>query len=212
MIRAVVFDFGIVLAPGERVFSDAATLLGVPVADYESAYWADRRAYDEGGSDADYWTQLLARLGKPEHPELVHALAALDGSSWAQLPDESRQLLRDVRATGREVAILSNAPFNLDVAIANSDFADEADYWFVSASMGVAKPDPAAYARVIEVLAVPPEEVAFIDDRSCNVEAAEAAGWVAHLWASPQDTRSWLTDIGALNPLVFAQDEPIRTQ
>lgn len=206
MIRAVVFDFGIVLAPGEGVFEDAAALLGVPVADYEAVYWTDRRAYDEGGADADYWTPLLQRLGRPAAPEMIHALAALDAASWAQLPDESRQLLRDVRATGRDVAILSNAPFSLDLAFADSDFADEADYWFVSASMGVAKPDPAAYARVIEVLNVAPEELAFIDDRPSNVEAAAAAGWVAHLWASPQDTRDWLTAIGALSPLVFAQD------
>lgn len=205
MIRAVVFDFGIVLSPGEGVLEDAAAMLGVPLADYEAAYWIDRQTYDAGCSDAEYWTPLLERLGKPVTPEVIQGLAALDGAAWAQLPEESRALLRDVRATGREVAVLSNAPFNVDLAIADSDFAHEADYWFISASMGMTKPNAGVYARVTEVLEVEPADIAFLDDRTPNVEGAERAGWTAHLWTAPADARAWLTEVGALSPLVFAE-------
>lgn len=206
MIRAVVFDFGEVLSPGEGVLDDAAAMLGVPVAEFAPAYWADRLAYDAGCSDAEYWTPVLQRLGKPVTPEMIHGLAALDGASWAQLPEASRTLLRDVRATGREVGVLSNAPFNVDLAIADSDFTDEADYWFISASMGLTKPSRAAFARVQEVMDVEPAQIAFLDDRQPNVDGALAAGWTAHLWTSQADARAWLTDIGALSPLVFAED------
>lgn len=181
-------------------------MLGVPVATFAPAYWADRQAYDAGCSDTEYWTPILERLGKPVTPEMIQGLAALDGASWAQLPEESRTLLRDVRATGREVGILSNAPFSLDLAIADSDFADEADYWFISASMGVTKPSRAAYARVEEVMAVPPQQIAFLDDRQPNVDGAAACGWTAHLWTSQADARAWLTELGALSPLVFAEE------
>lgn len=203
MISAVVFDFGIVLSPGEGVLEGGADFLDVDLDDYRAAYWADREPYDAGGTDADYWGPLLERLGKQVAPETIQHLAALDAAAWAVLPDDARELLRDVRATGREVAVLSNAPFALDVAIAGSDFAEEADYWFVSASMGMTKPNPGVYARVQEVLDVPPAEIAFIDDRERNIEGAERAGWTAHLWVSPADTRAWLESIGALTPLVF---------
>ena len=73
--------------------------------------------------------------------------------------------------------MLSNAPFPLDQGLVDADFADDVDYWFVSSSMGVTKPDPAAYERVTEVLELPEADIAFVDDRPANVAGAEAAGW-----------------------------------
>ena len=199
MISAVVFDFGIVLSPGEGVLEGGADFLGVDLDDYRAAYWADREPYDAGGTDADYWGPLLERLGKQVAPETIQHLAALDAAAWAVLPDDARELLRDVRATGREVAVLSNAPFALDVAIAGSDFAEEADYWFVSASMGMTKPNPTVYARVQEVVDVPADQIAFIDDRQPNVDGAERAGWHTHLFVDDADTRAWLAQLGVLS-------------
>lgn len=198
MIRAVVFDLGQVLASGEGIFSEPARLLGVDPAAFEELYWTDRRAYDEGGTDADYWGPILTGLGKPPAIETVTALAALDAELWLRLRPTARQLLADVRAAGRLVAVLSNAPAVLDRGLVDADFADEADYWFVSASMGIAKPHPAVYARVTEVLAVPADEIAFIDDREPNVEGGRRAGWHAHLFVSDADTRAWLESLGVL--------------
>lgn len=200
MIRAVVFDLGHTLASGEGVISEPANLLGVDEERFAALYAAGREAYDLGETDAAYWTPILESLGHPATPENVARLAELDASLWLRLRPEARQLLADVREAGRRVAILSNAPFSLDLRLVDADFADEADAWFVSASMGVAKPQLAAYHRVTEVLACAPEEIAFVDDLPANVVAARRAGWQASVWTSDADTRAWLVDLGVLLP------------
>lgn len=198
MIRAVVFDLGRTLASGEGVITEPARILGVDPERFEELYWAGRRDYDEGASDAEYWTPILTGLGKPATPETIQHLASLDASLWLSLRPEARRLLADVRAAGRLVAVLSNAPFSLDCALLSFRDAGAADYWFISASMGVVKPNGAAYDRVVDVLEIEPAEIAFIDDVPANVAAAERAGWRAHPWTSDADSRAWLASLGAV--------------
>ena len=200
MIRAVVFDLGGVLASGEGMIDEPARLLGVDPAAFEELYWAGRAAYDAGASDREYWTPILEGVGKPAAVETIQQLARADAELWLEVRPEARALVRDVRRAGRTVAVLSNAPFNVDNALLDRDFAEEADSWFVSASMGVMKPDLATYLRVGEVLDLEAYEIAFIDDRPENVAGAERAGWAAHLWSSDADSRAWLKSIGALDP------------
>ena len=199
MIRAVVFDFGQVLATGAEIFSGPAKLLGVDEDAFAALYWEGRRDYDEGGPDADYWRPILTGLGRPAALETIQQLAALDAELWLDVRPEALQIVRDVRAAGRLAAVLSNAPSALDTALFNSEFAEEADYWFVSAAMGVTKPDRAAFDRVTEVLELPPGEIAFVDDRQHNVDGAAAHGWVTHLWRSDAETRAWLESLGVLS-------------
>lgn len=198
MIRAVVFDFGQVMASGDGIYSEPARLLGVSPDQVEALYWQDRRAYDEGGSDAAYWGPILRALGRPASPDLVAHLARLDAELWTVVRPEALDILRDVRRAGRGVAVVSNAPFPLDLALSEQPYVDEADAWFVSASMGVTKPDKAVYYRVTEVLGLEPSEIAFLDDRPANVEGADAFGWLAHLWVSDEDSRAWLQEIEVL--------------
>jgi len=200
MIRAVVFDLGQVLASGEGVISEPARLLGVDPEPFEELYWAGRRAYDEGATDAEYWGPILRALGRPAAYETIQQLAALDARLWTVLRPEAPQILRDVREAGRLVAVLSNAPFALDLALVDVPYVNDADYWFVSASMGMTKPNAGAYHRVTEVLELPPAQIAFVDDREPNVRAAVEHGWQARLWASDADTRLWLTELGVLEP------------
>ena len=199
MIRCVVFDLGQVLSSPAGLHTEPAALLGVEPSAYEARYWDGRVAYDRGGTDDAYWGPLLRDLGRPDTPESVRALAQLDARLWVEgMRPTALQLLRDVRAAGRLVAILSNAPFALDLALADAPYADAADYWFVSASMGVTKPDPAAYNRVEEVTELTASELAFIDDRPANVFGARQVGWQAHLYVDDSDTRAWLREIGVL--------------
>ena len=198
MIRAVVFDLGGVLASGEGVTSEPAKLLGVPEEEFAELYWAGRADYDSGASDREYWAPILTALGKPAAVETIQQLAKLDADLWLRLRPAARSLLADLRAAGLTLAVLTNAPFNLDVGLLDADFADEVDGWFVSASMGVGKPERAAYLRVAEVLELEPYEIAFIDDKQANVEGAERAGLVGHLWVSDAETRDWLISLGVL--------------
>lgn len=53
--------------------------------------------------------------------------------------------------------------------------------------LGVAKPDPAVFRRVLERLATTPDRVVLVDDDARNVEAARACGWRAISYRSPTD-------------------------
>ncbi len=193
------FDLGQVMSSPPGLYTEPARLLGVDPAAYEARYWQGRVEYDRGGTDPSYWTPLLTDLGRPAPPETVRMLAQLDAQMWVEgVRPTALDLLRQVRAAGRLVAVLSNAPFALDIALADAPYADAADYWFVSASMGITKPDPAVYYRVEEVTELEPSELAFIDDRPANVHAARQAGWNAHLFVDDADTRAWLREIGVL--------------
>jgi putative hydrolase of the HAD superfamily len=199
VIRCVVFDLGQVLSSPAGLYTEPAALLGVEASAFEALYWRNRVAYDAGGSDTAYWTPLLTALGKPAPPETVRALAQLDARLWVEgMRPEALQIVRDVRKAGRLVAMLSNAPFALDLALVDAPYAGDADYWFVSASMGVTKPDPAVYYRVEEVTELAASELAFIDDRPNNVYGARQAGWEAHLFVDDADTRAWLRGLEVL--------------
>ncbi len=199
MIRCVVFDLGQVLSSPPGLFTEPAGMLGVEPAAFEALYWDNRVAYDTGGSDAAYWTPLLSALGKPTTPELVRMLAQTDARLWVEgMRPEAWQLMREVRTSGRLVAVLSNAPFALDMALVDAPYGGDADYWFVSASMGFVKPDPAVYERVEEVVELRPDELAFVDDRPANVYGARQAGWEAHLFVDDSDTRTWLQGLSVL--------------
>ena len=95
-------------------------------------------------------------------------------------------------------SVLTNSPTALDLSLLRSPAAYEADYWFVSSSMGAMKPERTVFYRVTEVLGLDVGQIAFIDDRQPNVTAAEAYGWKAHLFTDDADTRTWLESLGVL--------------
>jgi putative hydrolase of the HAD superfamily len=53
-------------------------------------------------------------------------------------------------------------------------------HYFASHLMGLAKPDAAAFEYVLAALAVSPERILFMDDNAMNIDAASAAGMLAH--------------------------------
>jgi putative hydrolase of the HAD superfamily len=61
-------------------------------------------------------------------------------------------------------------------------YDDLVDGFFFSCDLGAAKPAPAYFGAVVDALALPPEEILFIDDVDANVAAARAAGLCAEVW------------------------------
>jgi len=75
------------------------------------------------------------------------------------------------------------------------------DAQFYSCEVGLAKPDPAYFTHVLEVLGVRPEDALFIDDTAVNVESAARLGLRAELFAQDGGRRE-LDRILALHGLV----------
>lgn len=198
MIRAVVFDLGEVLASPPSLLPKLAERLGTTVEQLAAHYWTGRRAYDAGEPADRYWGPLVAAVGGTANDKFFDELALLDASIWSELRPTAWQLLRDCREAGVTVAVLSNSPHAMQTIADRAPWRRDIDHLFISATLGVMKPDPAIHVLVADALGLPGTALAFIDDKQENVDGALAAGWHAHLWKDDADTRAWLQGQGVL--------------
>jgi len=67
---------------------------------------------------------------------------------------------------------------------------------FLSSSIGLRKPDAAAYDHVVRAIGVPAERIVFFDDVAANIEGARARGLVAVHVTSPDDVANALAVLG----------------
>ncbi|MEO7589506.1 MAG: HAD family phosphatase [Arachnia sp.] len=197
MITAVVFDLGGVLASPPSLLPTLAARMGATAQRVAEHYWTGRAAYDAGGSAEGYWGTLVAASGGSAGSD-PDELALLDASVWSELRPSAWQVLRDCRAAGVIVAILSNSPHAMQSVADRSEWRSDVDHLFVSATLGMMKPDPPIYRAVEVALDLSGERIAFIDDKQANVDGALALGWQAHLWTDDADTRAWLVGLGVL--------------
>ena len=77
--------------------------------------------------------------------------------------------------------------------------ADFFDHIFLSYEMGLEKPSPAIFQRVVQTLGCRPEEVLFFDDSEVNCAAARAEGLQS--WIAPAGS-GWLKDFDADGRLI----------
>jgi epoxide hydrolase-like predicted phosphatase len=76
-----------------------------------------------------------------------------------------------------KTALLSNAWDDLRLVIEQRwRIADAFDEIFISAEVGLAKPDPRLYQLVLDRMNIEPGEAVFVDDFLENIEAAQAVG------------------------------------
>ena len=181
--RTVVFDLGEVLVPSGGVIPRLAGELGITVEEFVPAYWSGRAAFDLGGSAEEYWTGVLAALGRAPEPELLEWLSEVDSVKWSTLPQVSADLLAHLQGRRERLGVLSNAPGPLAAAVRAAPWSAGIEHLVFSAEVALAKPDPEIYARADSVYGTEPGDVVFFDDKPENVDAARAHGWDAHIWA-----------------------------
>ena len=199
MIKAVVFDLGEVLASPPSLLPKLAEYMGTTADRLAAHYWTDRPAYDAGVSAGQYWAPIVAATGGAGSDEFFVDLALLDATFWSELRPAAWELLRDCRTAGVTVAILSNSPHAMQRVADEAPWRPDIDHLFISATMGLVKPDPAIHTVVADELGLPGSQIAFVDDKQVNVDGARTAGWQAHLWKNDADTRAWLVRLGVLH-------------
>ncbi|MFC6358787.1 HAD family phosphatase [Luteococcus peritonei] len=195
-MRALVFDLGGPLVTETHQLPPVVAGLGAQPPAGHQAYWETRLGYDAGTtSEVDYWSGVA---GRPVEQAEAEELGRQDAAYWTSIRPEAEQLLREVRATGTPLWVLSNAPALIEPAIDAAGWRSQVSGRFVSGVLGLLKPDEAIYAHVEQELGLPGSELAFIDDRPANLDAAAAHGWTTHLYVDDADTRAWLVELGVL--------------
>ncbi|MEL6676033.1 MAG: HAD family phosphatase [Bacteroidota bacterium] len=188
-----------------NIFLDlGGVLLDIDVAKTVTAYNAMRRP---GAPEVDYHRESKDRwfsrldCGEIEIDEFAQGLKdsfQLEGNLeeikavWASLllnlfPGRTEAVQR--LAQTHQVALLSNTSrYHFHIYEPECrDMFGAMHHVFVSFELGVNKPNPAIYAKVLEKTGWKAEETLFLDDSLKNLEAAEAAGIQTLHIGKPED-------------------------
>ena len=178
-IRAVFFDVGSTLVDETRMLAGWADWLGVSRMDFYAAVGA--------AIQAELPYRRVFEMVAP-HVDMAEARRARH-EAGDRFVIEPRDLYADTadciaacKAAGLIVGIAGNQPLEAEAAL----LACGLDVHHLAASerWGVAKPDPAFFAKVTEACGLPPGEIAYVGDRVDNdVVPARAAGMVPILLA-----------------------------
>lgn len=165
----VVLDVGEVLIDETRVWATWAEVLGVPPFTLSAVIGATVAA---GGDHR----QAFARLGFTDWAAREAAFEARYGGFRAEdlYPDVPAGLAA-LRRAELGVAVIGNQPAARTAQL--RALGVDADVMAMSEELGVEKPQPAFFARVLELVDAPPERVTYVGDRVDNdVLPALAAG------------------------------------
>ncbi|MGE3620040.1 MAG: transcription antitermination factor NusB [Acidimicrobiia bacterium] len=200
-VDAVVIDLdGVLRIWDPRGIPDAEVRLGLPEGVLRrAAFEPDRlaRAMD-GRSSFEAWAAEIGEVLRAERGvDPAEVVVAFADMPW-QLDLDVLDVVREVRAGGLPVALLSNATTRLADELAGVGVVEELDLVVSSADIRVAKPDRGAYEHVAAELGVPLDRCAFVDDTEANVEAAVALGMRAERYRDVDGLRRFLVELGAL--------------
>jgi putative hydrolase of the HAD superfamily len=158
-----------------------AKIAGITMDQFQEFYWKGRTEYDKGLlSGIDYWRAVGEEAGKLLTLEQITRLVESDTLSWMNFDKPMWELVDELRAAGKRVAVLSNMPEDLGEALkTRTDRFDKFDFVTLSYEIKSAKPEAPIYEHCLAGLGVEPKRAVFFDDKTANVIGAEMLGMAA---------------------------------
>jgi putative hydrolase of the HAD superfamily len=193
--RVVVFDYGevISMSPSEH---DRLAILGVAEQegdDFWPVYWRHRDELDHGVIRVtEYWQRVGADLGVTWDLATIQRLWAVDFRSWISVEPETVRILDELHAGGTRIALLSNAGYDFGDAFRFAPFGELFERVFVSAELGLLKPEPDIYRHVARELGIELDRMVFIDNKAVNVDGATTLGVTGHVFTDASGLRGFL--------------------
>ena len=187
-IRAVVFDVGGVLVDWDprhlyrRIIPEEEAMERF-LAEVCTPAW--HAQHDLGASYQDTIPALAA--AHPQWADEVRAWGDRFLEMYGGVFEGTVALLADLRR--RHVPLFASTNWGAaswKEAKTRYEFLDWFDGALVSGEVGIAKPDPAFFARLIVTFRLHPPDTLYIEDNLTNLEAAAARGFVTHRFVSSQ--------------------------
>jgi putative hydrolase of the HAD superfamily len=177
-VRVVLWDAdGVLQRSSDDWRAEYDAFGGVTDAFLEDA-WRAELPLMVGGDFPAALAEVARRHGVPASVETLlsrwRSIAPLAGS-W--------EVVDRLREAGVRCCLASNQQEYRRAHIAATlGYDDRVDGAYFSCDLGLAKPDPAYFGAILHDLAVPADEVLFVDDLQANVDGARGAGLRAERW------------------------------
>lgn len=202
--RAVVFDWGNVLATNDRkmVVEFLCESLQLSESEFEQINLRKREAVKGGKSESAFWIHFakqkeifLEEDWPIRYREVLKKSIGVNGEMFA--------LVTELKGKEIRVGLLSNIDDRYTRLIRSFGFYDPFTPCLLSCEMGLEKPKREAYELLLRELNLPGSQVVFIDDKEENVEAAKQLGIDAVLFRSSEQVRSELSKRGLIEESKF---------
>ena len=194
MIKAVIFDWGGVVAPNPHGgwLNLLADMLTVTI-DEILPHWhaAGYEDFSKGIIDeTTFWAQFEQSLGKPL-PNKKERIW-IEGTALQPWP-QVLSLINNLQEKGLINAVLSNVVRPVSMMLQQAGLYDQFDCVVLSDQVGLVKPDTTIYQLTLDKLGLKAEECLYIDDLAKNLIPAANLGMVTIL--ASDDLDKTVTDI-----------------
>jgi len=197
VVTWVAFDLGNVVLRQTGALPELSELLTADPAQFTEAYFAHRSDYDRRSDPTVFWSSVAATagFGTPD-AALIQELVRVDDLGWSVVDPETLRLVDELHEAGLALAVLSNAPSSMGRLVQEQAWATHFQRLYFSGDLGLVKPERDIYRHLLGDLGAEPGDVAFLDDRADNVEAAIEAGIHGFVFTDAAQARTDLKSIG----------------
>ncbi len=160
--------------------TELPTLAGIPADVWQAGYDRIDGDFNVGRlSKSEGFGQLLRDSGVVPRPELLRALVDRDRDlllATARLYDDAIGFLKQIRARGIKIAIVSNCSEHTRRLLTELGIDVLVDALVLSCEVGVAKPDAKIFRYALDQLDVAAGAAVFVDDQADYCAGAVALG------------------------------------
>lgn len=172
MVRAVIFDMFETLVSifsGDTYFSEhIAADLNIPVELFRPAWRTTEKARSSGQMTIEETVRTCLEMLGIDSEDSVKLIVGnrrknLEGV-FSRTPDETVELLKELKARGIRIGLISNCYSDEAEAIRNSVLFPYFDCAMLSYEQGITKPDPEIFKRAMDNLGVSADECLYVGD------------------------------------------------
>ncbi|MBS0625495.1 MAG: HAD family phosphatase [Verrucomicrobia bacterium] len=192
--QVIVFDFGGVMTTKnkrEGIVEFLCNSFQLSPEEFERVNLEKRKALKVGSTDEEFWLSYAERKGieLPASWKTDFQNVLKDGIG---VNPEMYELVAQLKEKEVKVGLFSNIDFRLSKLIRQFGLYEPFEPCLLSCEVGLEKPDPKAYAYLVEKIGISASEIVFIDDKQENIDSAKEAGIDAILFQSPEQLKQEL--------------------